>query len=153
MPLCSMIVGEFYAPKGLDFLLCEFKMPDLKAWAIIAVMGILGAGEMQTRGHGLDGIDGFDGLGNADAGTVNTPFDAMQAKSDEFYPVNPNSAQRIQTEQRRAPSELISDDPLGCIDNGVTGKPGFIHGLTQVRRGLRRLLDGVALHGPLITIA
>ena len=42
MPLCSMIVGEFYAPKGLDFLLCEFKMPDLKAWAIIAVMGILG---------------------------------------------------------------------------------------------------------------
>ena len=43
MPLCSMIVGEFYAPKGLDFLLCEFKMPNLKAWAIIAVMGILGA--------------------------------------------------------------------------------------------------------------
>ena len=43
VPLCSMIVGEFYAPKGLDFLLCEFKIPDLKAWAIIAVMGILGA--------------------------------------------------------------------------------------------------------------
>ena len=43
VPLCSMIVGEFYAPKGLDFLLCEFKMPNLKAWAIIAVMGILGA--------------------------------------------------------------------------------------------------------------
>ena len=43
MPLCSMIVGEFYAPKGLDILLCEFNIPDLKAWAIIAVMGILGA--------------------------------------------------------------------------------------------------------------
>jgi hypothetical protein len=37
---------------------------------------------------------------------VNTPFDAMQAKSDEFYPVNPNSAQHIQAEQRRAPSEV-----------------------------------------------
>lgn len=47
-----------------------------------------------------------NGLGNADAGTVNTPFDTMQAKSDEFYPVNPNSAQRIQAEQRRAPSEV-----------------------------------------------
>ena len=43
VPLCSMIVGEFYAPKELDFLFCEFKMPNLKAWAIIAVMGILGA--------------------------------------------------------------------------------------------------------------
>ena len=27
---------------------------------------------------------------------------------------------------------LIGDDPLGCVDNDVTGKPGFIHGLTQV---------------------
>ncbi len=43
VPLLSMIVGEFYAPKGLDFLLCEFKMPNLKAWGFIAVMGILGA--------------------------------------------------------------------------------------------------------------
>ena len=52
------------------------------------------------------GAAGFDGLGNADAGTVNTPFDTMQAKSEDFYPVNPNSAQRIQAEQRRAPSEV-----------------------------------------------
>ena len=43
VPLCSMLVGEFYAPAGLDFLLCEFKMPNLKAWGLIAVMGILGA--------------------------------------------------------------------------------------------------------------
>lgn len=49
---------------------------------------------------------GFDTPGDAVAGAVNTPFDAMQAKSDEFYPVNPNSAQRIQAEQRRAPSEV-----------------------------------------------
>lgn len=73
---------------------------------LTAKQSILGAGETQARGHGLDGVDGFDGLGNADAGTVNKPFDAMQAKSEEFHPVNPNSAQRIQAEQRRAPSEV-----------------------------------------------
>ena len=78
---------------------------------LTAKQGILGAGEVQSRGHGLDGVDGFDGLGNADAGTVNTPFDAMQAKSEDFYPVNPNSAQRIQAEQRRAPSEVPVVNP------------------------------------------
>lgn len=78
---------------------------------LTAKQGILGAGETQARGHGLDGVDGFDGLGNADAGTVNTPFDAMQAKSEDFYPVNPNSAQRIQAEQRRAPSEIPVVNP------------------------------------------
>ena len=78
---------------------------------LTAKQGILGAGETQARGHGLDGIDGFDGLGNADAGTVNTPFDTMQAKSEDFYPVNPNSAQRIQADQRRAPSEIPVVNP------------------------------------------
>lgn len=78
---------------------------------LTAKQGILGAGETQARGHGLDGVDGFDGLGNADAGTVNTPFDAMQAKSEDFYPVNPNSAQRIQADQRRAPSEVPVVNP------------------------------------------
>lgn len=78
---------------------------------LTAKQGILGAGETQARGNGLDGVDGFDGLGNADAGTVNTPFDAMQAKSEDFYPVNPNSAQRIQAEQRRAPSEVPVVNP------------------------------------------
>lgn len=78
---------------------------------LTAKQGILGAGETQARGHGLDGVDGFDGLGNADAGTVNTPFDTMQARSDEFYPVNPNSAQRIQADQRRAPSEVPVVNP------------------------------------------
>ena len=53
----------------------------------------------------------FDTPGDAVAGAVNTPFDAMQAKSDEFYPVNPNSAQRIQAEQRRAPSEVPTVNP------------------------------------------
>lgn len=78
---------------------------------LTAKQSILGAGETQARGNGLDGVDGFDGLGNADAGTVNTPFDTMQARSDEFYPVNPNSAQRIQAEQRRAPSEVPVVNP------------------------------------------
>ena len=78
---------------------------------LTAKQSILGAGETQARGHGLDGVDGYDGLGNADAGTVNTPFDAMQAKSEDFYPVNPNSAQRIQADQRRAPSEVPVVNP------------------------------------------
>lgn len=78
---------------------------------LTAKQSILGAGETQARGNGLDGVDGFDGLGNADAGTVNTPFDTMQAKSEDFYPVNPNSAQRIQADQRRAPSEVPVVNP------------------------------------------
>lgn len=53
----------------------------------------------------------FDTPGDAKAGTVNTPFDAMQAKSEDFYPVNSNSAQRIQAEQRRAPSEVPTVNP------------------------------------------
>lgn len=60
------------------------------------------------------GAAGFDTPGDAKAGTVNTPFDTMQAKSEEFYPVNPNSAQRIQAEQRRAPSEV----PVVNLDTG-----------------------------------
>ena len=76
-----------------------------------AKQSILGAGETQARGHGLDGVDGFDGLGNADAGTVNTPFDTMQAKSEDFHPVNPNSAERVQNDQRRAPSEVPVVNP------------------------------------------
>lgn len=78
---------------------------------LTAKQGILGAGEVQSRGHGLDGVDSFDGLGNADAGTVNTPFDTMQSKSEDFYPVNPNSAKRVQNDQRRAPSEVPVVNP------------------------------------------
>ena len=77
---------------------------------LAAKQRILGAGE-QARGLGLEDVDAFDTPGDAVAGAVNTPFDAMQAKSDEFYPVNPNSAQRIQAEQRRAPSEVPVVNP------------------------------------------
>ena len=77
---------------------------------LTAKQSILGAGE-QARGRGLEDVDAFDTPGDAVAGAMNTPFDAMQAKSDEFYPVNPNSAQRIQAEQRRAPSEVPVVNP------------------------------------------
>lgn len=77
---------------------------------LTAKQSILGAGE-QVRGRGLEDVDAFDTPGDAVAGAVNTPFDTMQAKSDEFYPVNPNSAQRIQAEQRRAPSEVPVVNP------------------------------------------
>lgn len=52
-----------------------------------------------------------DTPGDAVAGAVNTDFDRMQAKSDEFYPVNPNSAKRVQNDQRRAPSEVPVVNP------------------------------------------
>ena len=54
---------------------------------------------------------GNDGLGNANAGTVNTAFDDMQAKSDSFHPVNKNSEQRIINDQQRAPSEVPTVNP------------------------------------------
>ena len=77
---------------------------------LTAKQSILGAGE-QARGRGLDDVDAFDTPGDAVAGAVNTPFDTMQARSEDFYPVNPNSAQRIQAEQRRAPSEVPLVNP------------------------------------------
>ena len=77
---------------------------------LTAKQSILGAGK-QARGRGLDDVDAFDTPGDAVAGAVNTPFDTMQAKSEDFYPVNSNSAQRIQAEQRRAPSEVPVVNP------------------------------------------
>lgn len=77
---------------------------------LTAKQGILGAGE-QARGRGLDDVDAFDTPGDAVAGAVNTPFDTMQAKSDEFYPVNPNSVEQVQNDQRRAPSEVPVVNP------------------------------------------
>lgn len=77
---------------------------------LTAKQSILGAGK-QARGRGLDDVDAFDTPGDAVAGAVNTPFDTMQAKSEDFYPVNSNSAQRIQAEQRRAPSEVFVVNP------------------------------------------
>lgn len=77
---------------------------------LTAKQSILGAGE-QAQGRGLEDVDAFDTPGDAVAGAVNTPFDAMQAKSDEFYPVNPSSAERVQNAQLRAPSEVPVVNP------------------------------------------
>lgn len=77
---------------------------------LAAKQSIVGAGE-QVRGNALDNVDVFDTPGDAVAGAVNTDFDTMQAQSDTFHPVNPNSARRIQAEQRRAPSEVPTVNP------------------------------------------
>ena len=79
--------------------------------AYLAEKDSIAGSRAESRGHGLDNVDAFDTPGDARAGAVNTEFDAMQAQSDEFHPVNPNSAQRIQTEQRRAPSEVPTVNP------------------------------------------
>lgn len=42
LPCFSMIVGEFYAPREVDFLLAAFVMPSAQGWAVIAIMGLLG---------------------------------------------------------------------------------------------------------------
>ena len=43
VPLLSMIVGGFYTPKELDFVICGFVLPSAKSVLFIVVMGILGA--------------------------------------------------------------------------------------------------------------
>ena len=42
LPLCSMMIGAFYAPSGLDFFIAPFVMPDVKSWVFIGAMGIIG---------------------------------------------------------------------------------------------------------------
>ena len=77
----------------------------------IAAKDAIAGSQADSRGHGLDDIPVGDGLGNANAGTVNTAFDDMQARSDNFHPVNPSSAQRIMNDQQRAPSEVPVVNP------------------------------------------
>ena len=77
----------------------------------IAAKDAIAGSQADIRGHGLDDIPVVDGLGNANAGTVNTAFDDMQARSDTFHTVNPNSAQRIMNDQQRAPSEVPTVNP------------------------------------------
>ncbi|RAX57825.1 EamA family transporter [Helicobacter monodelphidis] len=43
IPLISMFIGEFYAPKELDFLIAKFQFPSLKAWILVLIMGALSA--------------------------------------------------------------------------------------------------------------
>ena len=52
-----------------------------------------------------------DGLGGADRGSLNSDYERLQAQSETFHPVNPNSAERVQNDQRRAPSEVPVVNP------------------------------------------
>lgn len=52
-----------------------------------------------------------DGLGAADAGSLSSAFERMQAQTDTFHPINENSARRIMEEQSRAPSEVPATNP------------------------------------------
>lgn len=42
LPLCSMMIGAFYAPSGLDFFIAPFVVPGVKSWVFIGAMGIIG---------------------------------------------------------------------------------------------------------------
>lgn len=59
------------------------------------------------------GREGWNGLGNADAGTVNSAFEAMQANMEEgdAYDINRQAAERLPGEQGRAPSEVPKVNP------------------------------------------
>ena len=48
---------------------------------LTAKQSILGAGETQTRGHGLDGIDGYDNLGSARQGFTTPGMDGTEQTS------------------------------------------------------------------------
>lgn len=61
-----------------------------------------------------------DGLGAADAGTVNTNFDEMQAKTDQFHPINEAAEARIREERGRAPSEVPVENPITGKNVGKT---------------------------------
>lgn len=48
---------------------------------LTAKQGILGAGETQTRGHGLDGVDGYDNLGSARQGFTTPGMEGTEQTS------------------------------------------------------------------------
>lgn len=48
---------------------------------LTAKQGILGAGEVQSRGHGLDGVDGYDNLGSARQGFTTPGMEGTEQTS------------------------------------------------------------------------
>ncbi len=56
-------------------------------------LGIMG--QEIERLYGQQDTDPFDGLGAADAGTVNTDYDRLQAQSSEFHPEGENPARPV----------------------------------------------------------
>ena len=80
-----------------------------------SVLGSLNEGQ-ETVVDELADIDALpaekrDGLGGADAGTLNSSFQNMQAQSDEFHPINENAAQREVETLGRAPEEVPTVNP------------------------------------------
>lgn len=80
-----------------------------------SVLGSLNEGQETGVGE-LEDIDALpaekrDGLGGADAGTLNSSFQNMQAQSDEFHPINENAAQREVETLGRAPEEVPTVNP------------------------------------------
>ena len=80
-----------------------------------SVLGSLNEGQ-ETGVDELADIDALpaekrDGLGGADAGTLNSSFQNMQAQSDEFHPINENAAQREVETLGRAPEEVPTVNP------------------------------------------
>ena len=80
-----------------------------------SVLGSLNEGQ-ETGVNELEDIDALpaekrDGLGGADAGTLNSSFQNMQAQSDEFHPINENAAQREVETLGRAPEEVPTVNP------------------------------------------
>ena len=59
------------------------------------------------------GREGWNGLGNADVGTVNSAFEAMQSNMEEgdAHKINRQAAERLPEEQGRAPSEVPKVNP------------------------------------------
>ena len=79
----------------------------------------------QTQGDALADVDALpternDGLGGADAGTLNSGFQNMQAQSDEFHPINESAAQREVESLGRAPEEVPTVNPFTGRDIGKT---------------------------------
>ena len=80
-----------------------------------SVLGSLNEGQ-EIGVDELEDIDALpaekrDGLGGADAGTLNSSFQNMQAQSDEFHPINENAAQREVETLGRAPEEVPTVNP------------------------------------------
>ncbi len=80
-----------------------------------SVLGSLNEGQ-ETGVDALADVDALpaekrDGLGGADAGTLNSSFQNMQAQSDEFHPINENAAQREVETLGRAPEEVPTVNP------------------------------------------
>ena len=65
-----------------------------------------------TIPQGADAVKfGTDGLGAADAGSLNSGFDRLQAESDAFHPINMAAAQQTTEQTGRAPTEVPVEHP------------------------------------------